>query len=332
MLSYILKRIVILIPTLFLISFISFWIIQLPPGDFLTTYVAKMREMGDRVDEALIEQLREDLGLDQPFLVQYTKWIKGIILKGDFGISFEWKKRVTGLIGQRIMLTLVVSMASLFFTYIVAVPIGIYSATHQYSAGDFLATLVGFIGLAMPNFLLAILLMYLTYKHTGQLLSGLFSAHYVDAAWSLGKAGDLLKHLIIPVIVIGTAGTCGLIRVIRGQLLDEIRKQYVVTARAKGVSEKKLLWKYPVRAAMNPVVSTIGWSLTSIFSGATITAIVLNLPTQGSQLYRALISQDMYLAGTLLMILAFLTVIGTLISDVLLAWLDPRIKEERLGL
>jgi len=330
MLSYILRRVVIMIPTLILISFLSFWIIQLPPGDFVTTYVAQMSQMGDRVDEQLIAGLREELGLDKPFHIQYGKWVKGILLDGNFGISFEWHKPVTDLIGQRILLTIVVSLASLLFTYILAVPIGIYSATHQYSIGDFIATFIGFIGLALPNFLLAILMMYFTYKHTGQLLSGLFSQEFVDAAWSFAKAGDLLKHMVIPVIVIGTAGTCSLIRIIRGQLLDEVRKQYVVTARAKGVSEVKILWKYPVRAAMNPVVSTIGWSLTAIFSGSTITAIVLNLPTQGSQLYRALTSQDMYLAGTLLMILAFLTVIGTLISDILLAWLDPRIRAGKM--
>ena len=330
MFNYIMRRVVIMIPTLILISFLSFWIIQLPPGDFLTTYVSKMREMGDRVDMEMIDRLREDLGLDQPVIVQYGKWMKGILLHGDFGISFEWQKPVTDLIGQRVLLTLVVSLASLLFTYLLAVPIGIYSATHQYSPGDFIATFIGFIGLALPNFLLAILMMYFTFKHTGVLLSGLFSLEFVDAAWSLAKVGDLLKHMIIPVIVIGTAGTCGLIRIIRGQLLDEIRKQYVVTARAKGVSEVKLLWKYPVRAAMNPVVSTIGWSLTAIFSGSTVTAIVLNLPTQGSQLYRALTSQDMYLAGSLLMILAFLTVIGTLISDILLAWLDPRIRAGKM--
>ncbi len=330
MFNYIMRRVVVMIPTLILISFLAFWIIQLPPGDFLTTYVAQMREMGDKVDMQMIDQLRADLGLDQPVVVQYAKWMKGILLHGDFGISFEWKKPVTDLIGQRIMLTLVVSLASLLFTYILAVPIGIYSATHQYSPGDFIATFIGFIGLALPNFLLAILMMYFTYKHTGQLLSGLFSSEFVDAAWSFAKVGDLLKHMVIPVVVIGTAGTCGLIRIIRGQLLDEIRKQYVVTARAKGVNETKLLWKYPVRAAMNPVVSTIGWSLTSIFSGSTVTAIVLNLPTQGSQLYRALTSQDMYLAGTLLMILAILTVIGTLISDILLAWLDPRIRAGKM--
>lgn len=330
MFSYIFRRIFILIPTLILISFISFWIIQLPPGDFLTTYVAQMREMGDKVDMEIIESFREDLGLDKPLIVQYGKWMKGIITEGDFGISFEWNKPVSDLIGQRVLLTLVVSIISLLFTYLLSVPIGIYSATHQYSVGDFIATFVGFIGLALPNFLLAILMMYFTFKHTGTLLSGLFSQQYVDAVWSFAKVGDFMKHLVIPVVVIGTSGTCSLIRIIRGQMLDEIRKQYVVTARAKGVSETKLLWKYPVRAAMNPVVSTLGWSLTSIFSGATITSIVLNLPTQGSQLFRALTSQDMYLAGSLLMILAFLTVLGTLISDVLLAWLDPRIRAGRM--
>ena len=315
-----------MIPTLLLISFISFWIIQLPPGDFLTTYIANLEEMGDEVDPEVVEALREQYGLNDPFIVQYGKWISGIILRGDFGFSFENNMKVSVLIKERMILTLIVSFFSMLFTYAIAIPIGIYSATHQYSPGDYTATFFGFIGLATPNFLFALVLMYLSFVITGNNLSGLFSAEYIDAAWSFGKFKDMMSHMLIPVLVIGTAGTCSLLRIMRSQLLDELRKQYVTTARAKGVGEKKLLWKYPVRAALNPIISTIGWSLTSIFSGSTITAIVLNLPTQGPVMYNALKSQDMYLAGGFLFILAVLTVIGTLLSDILLAWLDPRIK------
>jgi peptide/nickel transport system permease protein len=320
-----------MIPILLVISVISFFIIQLPPGDFLSTYTAQLRESGDHIDLNKIAALREAYGLDQPGYVQYWKWISGIVLRGDFGFSFEWNKRVSELISGRLALTLVVSICSLLFTYPVSIPIGIYSAVRQYSPGDYAATFVGFIGLATPNFLLALILMFLSYKYFGNPMTGLFSPEFVVAPWSLARVIDLLKHLIIPVIVVGTAGTCSLIRVMRGQLLDEVRRQYVITARAKGVGEKKLLFKYPVRAALNPIISTIGWSLTGIFSGATITSIVLNLPTQGPLMYRALMSQDMYLAGSFLFILACLTVIGTLISDILLAWLDPRIRVGKEG-
>jgi peptide/nickel transport system permease protein len=315
-----------MIPTVILISLISFWIIQLPPGDFLTTFMAKAREAGELIDQFTINEMRESYGLDKPFIVQYWKWITGILLRGDFGFSFEWHKQVSELIKDRMGLTLIVSLFSLLFTYMVSVPIGIYSATRQYSVGDYLTTFIGFIGLATPNFLLGIILMYLSYVWFNNPMIGLFSQKFLGAAWSWSKFVDLMKHMIIPVIVIGTAGTCGLIRIMRGQLLDEVRKQYVITARAKGVGRRKLLFKYPVRAALNPIVATVGWSLTAIFSGSTITAIVLNLPTQGPLMYGALLSQDMYLAGGFLFILTFLTVIGTLISDILLAWLDPRIR------
>jgi len=315
-----------MIPTILLISLISFWIIQLPPGDYVTTLAALAAAEGEIVDYQMLEELREEYGFDEPFFVQYWKWISKLIFEGDFGRSFIWNKNITELIGKRVALTLLISITSLLFTYALSIPIGIYSATHQYSLGDYLATFVGFIGLATPNFLLGIILIYLSYKWYGKLLLGLFSPDFIDAAWSWARFGDLAKHMIIPIIVIGTAGTCSLIRIMRGQLLDEIRKAYVVTARAKGVGKQKLLFKYPVRAALNPIVSTIGWSLTGIFSGSTITAIVLNLQTQGTLLYRALLEQDMYLAGALLFILTILTVIGTLISDLLLAWLDPRIR------
>jgi len=328
MLVYIARRVLYMIPTLIIISVISFIIIQLPPGDYLTSYIAQLSETGESVDEAVIASLKKRYGLDQPMYIQYFMWINGV-LHGDFGQSFEWNKPVSELIWERLALTVTVSLFSLIFTYVVAIPIGIYSATHQYSIGDYFFTFVGFLGLATPNFLLALVLMFLFYKYFGLSVGGLFSPEFVEAPWSWAKVIDMMNHMWIPVIVIGTAGTCGLIRVMRGCLLDELRKQYVVTARAKGVGERKLLFKYPVRVAVNPIISTIGWTLPSIVSGATITAIVLSLPTTGPLLLRSLMSQDMYLAGSFILLLATLTVIGTLISDILLAWLDPRIRYEK---
>jgi peptide/nickel transport system permease protein len=326
MFQFIVRRLLIMIPTIFLISLISFWIIQLPPGDYMTTWAALAEAEGEMVDQLMLEQLRDEYGFNEPFYIQYWKWLTKLITKGDFGTSFEWNLKITTVIQDRMAMTLVISVSSLLFTYLLAVPIGIYSAVRQYSFGDYLATIIGFIGMATPNFLLGIILLYASYKATGSPIMGLFSLEYINAPWTWAKIMDLLKHLIIPTVVIGTAGTCGLIRVMRGQLLDEVKKQYVITARAKGVPKGKLLFKYPVRAALNPIVSTIGWSLAGIFSGSTITAIVLNLQTQGTVLYKALLGQDMYLAGALLFILTILTVIGTLISDILLAWLDPRIR------
>jgi len=326
MFEYILKRFLIMIPTVIIISIISFWVIQLPPGDFVSTYAAQAAQEGEVLDTAELREMREVYGLNDSFFTQYRKWISGIIFRGDFGFSFQWNKKVSDLIMSRMGLTLMVSLTTMLFTYLVSIPIGIYGATHQYSFGDYLTAFIGFIGTATPNFLLAIICMYFAFRYFGSPMMGLFSPEFAHAPWSIAKFFDLMKHMIIPIVVIGTAGTCGLIRVMRGQLLDEIKKQYVITARAKGVGEKTLLYKYPVRASLNPIVSTIGWSLTAIFSGSTITAIVLNLPTQGPLLYGALLSQDMYLAGGLLFILTTLTVIGTLLSDVLLAWLDPRIR------
>jgi peptide/nickel transport system permease protein len=327
-LQYVAGRIVIAIPTLLIISIICFVLIQLPPGDFMTAYLATLTETGDTVDKEIVEAFRKQYGLDKPLYVQYLIWIKGVVV-GDFGVSFMWNKPVSELIWTRLGFTLVVSLSSLVFTYAVAVPIGIYSATHQYSVGDYIATFLGFVGLATPNFLLALVLMWFFYISFGLSVGGLFSPALADAPWSLSKLIDLISHLWIPMIVIGTAGTCGLIRVMRGCLLDELRKQYVVTARAKGVKEGTILFKYPVRMALNPLVSTIGWALPRIFSGATITAVVLSLPTVGPLLLRSLLSQDMYLAGSFLLLLATLTVIGTLLSDILLAFLDPRIRFER---
>ena len=327
MLGYIVRRTIVLIPLLFIVSIISFVIIELPPGDYLSTYVAQLSLMtGDEVGEGEIARLSQQFGLDKPMHVRYFRWIWSIVRYGNFGRSFIWNKPVSEVIGERIALTMVITISTICFTWIIAIPIGIYSATHQYSPVDYGFTFLGFIGLAIPNFLLALVLMWLSFAYLDIPITGLFSPEYVDAAWSLAKIGNMLKRLWVPVIVIGTAGTAGLIRIMRACLLDELGKQYVITARAKGVSERRLLFKYPVRLAVNPLVSTIGWLLPTIISGEAITAIVLNLPTTGPVLLRALLSQDMYLAGSFVLILSSLTLIGTLISDILIAWLDPRIR------
>ena len=330
MLLLILRRLFWMIPTLVIISIISFAIIQLPPGDYLTSYIAALAESGETVDEEQIEALRMRYALDHPVYVQYFRWIAGM-LQGDMGMSFEWNRPVTDLIGERILLTTIISIVTLLVTWGIAVPIGIYSAVKQYSIGDYAVTFIGFIGLATPNFLLALVCMYIGYAVFDVSAGGLFSAAYQNAPWSLAKLWDLFSHIWIPVLVIGTSGTAGMIRVMRGNLLDELRKQYVLTARAKGVHRVKLILKYPVRIALNPMISTIGWVLPSIVSGATITAVVLGLPTTGPLLLRALMNQDMYLAGSMVMMLSLLTVIGTLISDLLLLWLDPRIRYEEQG-
>lgn len=326
MLQFVLRRTFYMIPTLFAISIVAFIIIQLPPGDYLTTLVASMAAQGEDIDPAALEALRSRYGLGQPVYVQYFKWMSNILLRGDFGQSFAWNMPVSTLIWSRLTLTIVLSLASLLFVWIVAFPVGIYSAVRQYSIGDYIATFLGFIGLATPNFLLALILMYIAFKYFNQSVGGLFSPEYVDAPWSWARVMDLFAHLWIPIIIIGTAGTASLIRVMRANLLDELRKPYVVTARAKGLPEWKLILKYPVRVALNPFVSTVGWVLPSLVAGETIVAIVLSLPTTGPYLLRSLMSQDMYLAGAFILMLSVLTVIGTLVSDLLLAWLDPRIR------
>jgi peptide/nickel transport system permease protein len=331
MLRYTFKRIRLAIPVVIFISFIVFYIIQLPPGDYVSTYAAQMAASGDNMTLAEMDQMRENLGLNGSVIEQYATWIKKIVFQGDFGFSFNYNKPVTEVIKQYMGLTLVVSLVTMVFHYVVAIPIGIYTAVKQYTAGDYFFSGVSFIGMATPNFLLAIILMFLSYKWFDDPLLGLFSSEYVNAAWSMDKVLDLMKHMIIPVIVIGVAHTADLIRVMRGQMLDEMNKPNVVTARAKGLSTMKILFKYPTRAALNPIVSTFGWSLSSIFTGSTITAIVLNLPIQGPVMYNALLGQDMYLAGTWLLFMALLTVLGTLISDILLAWLDPKIRTEFRG-
>lgn len=325
MLAYIIRRIIIMIPTLIAISIISFTIIQLPPGDFLTTYVAQLSVSGEGIDQAELQSLRHRFGLDQPIYMQYLHWAWNFV-RGDFGHSFEWNKPVRSLIGERISLTILISTCTLLFTWIVSVPIGIYSAVKQYSWMDYILTFFGFIGLATPNFLFALILLWFSYAYLGMSIGGLFSPQFIETPWSFAKFLDLLKHLWIPVLIVGTGHTAKFIRIIRGNLLDELKKPYVTTARAKGLSEARLILKYPVRVAINPLVSTIGWTLPELVSGIAITAVVLNLPTSGPLLLSALMSQDMHLAGSFIMLLSVLTVVGTLISDILLAWVDPRIR------
>ncbi|NPV07505.1 MAG: ABC transporter permease [Anaerolineae bacterium] len=326
MLEYIGRRLLLMVMTLIVISVLSFAIIQLPPGDFLTAYIERLEESGLTRDQAVIESLKKRYGLDQPIYVQYGKWVWGM-LHGDFGQSFLFNRPVGELIWERLGLTMAVSFAAMVFNWVVALPIGIYSAVRQYSIGDYVATFIGFIGLAIPNFMLALILMWLAFSLFGANVGGLFSAEYADAPWTWAKVVDMLKHLWLPMVVLGMAGTAGLIRIMRANLLDELRRPYVITARAKGLPETRLILKYPVRVALNPFVSTIGWSLAGLVAGETIVSIVLGLPTTGPLLFRALMMQDMYLAGTFIMMVSALTVIGTLISDILLAWIDPRIRQ-----
>ena len=326
MLNYVIKRLIYMIPTLFGMSLIAFMIIQLPPGDYVTSLLATMADSGQNVDPAQLEAMRRAYGFNDPIWLQYWKWISGILFRGDFGYSFEWNRPVADLIWERMGSTLAISVASLLFVWAVSLPIGIYSAMRRHSVGDYGFTLLGFIGLAVPNFIMALVLMYVTYRYMGQSVGGLFSPEYVEAPWSWDKFVDLLGHLWIPIIVIGTNGTAALIRILRANLTDELSKPYVITAKAKGLPEYRAVVKYPVRIALNPFVSAIGWVLPELISGVTITAIVLNLPTAGPLLLRALISQDMYLAGSFILLMGVLTLVGMLISDILLALLDPRIR------
>lgn len=323
--NYYIKRTIYMVAILFVVTIINFILIQLPPGDVASTEIAQLEMAGNMVTVEEAAAIREQYGLDKPLIAQYFKWISNIF-KGDFGYSFTWKMPVIELIGSRILLTLVVALTSILFIYGLAIPIGIYSATHQYSPGDYIVTFGGFLGLATPNFLLALILMFFFYKFFGLSVGGLFSPEFVRASWSFAKIWDMLKHMVIPVIVIGTAGTCSIIRIMRATLLDELKKQYVITARAKGMSEGKLLIKYPVRVALNPIVSTLGWAIPVTIGATNITAIVLSLQTTGPLLINALLGQDMYLAGSILLFLSTLTVIGTFVSDILLAKIDPRIR------
>ncbi len=328
MLAYIVQRVLLIIPMLIAISILSFAVIQLPPGDFLTSYVAQLRQEGDEVDEAELESLRQRYGLGQPAYVQYFKWIYGVLVKGDWGQSFEWQKPVSELIWERLGLTMALSMGALLVGWFIAIPVGVYSATHQYSWLDYLMTTFSFVGLGTPGFLLALIVLYLAQSLLGMNVGGLFSDEYVLEPWSWPKIEDMLKHIWVPMLIVAVNGTAGNIRITRANLLDELNKPYVETARAKGVKEGALIWKYPVRVALNPFFSTVGWSLASLVSGTTLVAMVLSLQTTGPLLLRSLTSQDMYLAGSFLFLLSTLTVIGTLLSDVLLAIVDPRIRLE----
>ena len=325
MLRYIAHRLLIMVPTLIAISFIVFVVIQLPPGDYLTTLIEELRELGEPADLKQIEALREEYGLDQPFLIQYAGWVAGLV-QGDLGYSFEYEQPVADVVGDRLWLSFIVSVATIIFTWIVAFPIGVYSATHQYSWADNSLTFIGFLGLATPNFLLALVMVYFANVWFGTEIGGLMDERYIGTPWSWGKIVSVLEHLWIPVIVIGTSGTAGMIRRLRANLLDELQKQYVVTGRAKGLPPFRLLVKYPLRMSLNPFISDIGDLLPQVISGAVIVSVVLNLPTTGKMLYEALLSQDMYLAGSFLMFLALLTVLGVLVSDLALAFLDPRIR------
>ena len=315
-----------MIPTIILISIISFVIIQLPPGDYLTTYAAQLSALDTPVSRDSLAYLRTRYGLDEPIYVQYWIWISGFV-RGDFGESFEFNRPVSALVWERLGLTMIVAISTMIFTWVVAIPIGIYSAVRQYSFLDYVFTLIGFIGLSVPNFLLALVLLFISvFVFNVQSVGGLFSQQYIDAPWSWEKFVDLLQHLWVPVVVVGTAGTAGLIRIMRANLLDVLRQPYVQTARSKGLREQLVVNKHAVRNAINPLISIMGMQLPGILSGETITAIVLSLPTLGPLLYRSLLSQDMFLAGTILMFMAIALVIGNLIADILLAVVDPRIR------
>jgi len=325
--NYILRRVLFMVPTLVVISVVSFFIIQLPPGDYLTVWVAEMEATGDEVSMEMVAQLRRRYGLDQPVHIQYWRWISGVV-RGDFGESFVYRRPVSQLIWERLGLTVAISLLTLILTWAIAIPIGIYSAVRQYTLFDYAFTVIGFLGMATPAFTLALVVMYLAYRYFGVSVGGLFSEQFISAPWSWAKFVDFLRHVWIPVVVLAVGSTAGMIRTMRANLLDQLEMPYVVAARAKGVAPLRLLLKYPVRLAINPVVSTIGWMLPWLISGSVIVAHVLSLPTTGPLLLKALYYQDMYLAGSFVLLLSALTVVGTLISDILLAWLDPRIRFE----
>lgn len=326
MLKYLFQRLLTSIFLILILSFVSFVLIDIPPGDYLTTYIANMQTSGRQVEEDEIARLVQLYDLDKPLFTKYGSWIKGIVLRGDFGRSFSWNRPVRDILAERLPISISISLMTLIFVWVVAVPIGFFSAKKQYSFLDYFFNVIGFIGLAVPEFLVALLLVWLIFQYTGVAITGLYSPAYETAPWSLAKVFDLMKHIWLPMVVIGLHGTASLIRILRGNLLDELNKQYVVTARAKGLEEIKNLLKYPVRVAINPAISTIGWTLPGIVSGEILVSIVLNLDTMGPVLLSAVLSQDMYLAGSIVLILSTLTVIGTLISDLLLAVVDPRIR------
>ncbi|HZP98417.1 MAG TPA: ABC transporter permease [Reyranella sp.] len=328
MTRYILQRLALLPLLMVIYSFVIFIIIQAPPGDFLTAYVATLASSGSSLSAEQIAAMRHQYGLDQPMIVQYFLWVQHL-LHGDFGLSLEYQRPNAELISEVLGLTLALALFSFVLTWLLAIPAGIYSATHPRSLGDHVLTVINYVGVATPNFMLALILMWIAFAYFDISVTGLFSPDYVSAPWSWGRFVDLLKHIWVPALVLGIAGTARLSRIMRANLLDELNKPYVVTARAKGMKEWRLVLRYPVRLAFNPLVSTIGWYVPLLFSGSLIVATVMNLPNIGPLLLRALVNQDMYLAGGILLIYSFLTVVGTLVSDVLLALIDPRIRVEQ---
>ena len=327
MLRYIVQRLLLLPVLIVIFSIIVFGLVQAPPGDFLTSYIATLASSGSSMDQAQVDALKMQFGVDQPFSVQYRRWMEGL-LHGDLGRSLEYQRPNADLLGERLLLTVLLALFAFIITWAIAIPAGIYSATHPNTFFDYVLTVFNYVGVAIPNFLLALVLMWFAFDTLGVSITGLFSPQFVQAPWSWARFVDLLKHIWVAAIVLGVAGTARLTRIMRANLLDELNKQYVVTARAKGLSEWRLVMKYPVRLAFNPLISTIGWYLPQLFSGSLIVATVMNIPNIGPLLLRALQQQDMYLAGSILLIYCLLTVIGTLISDVLLALADPRIRME----
>ena len=331
MLLYIVRRVIMLIPILFLISIVSFVVIELPPGDWVSNYITNLRNSGIDLQEEEAARLSAIYGFDQPSYVRYAKWMTGILTRGDFGWSFQWGKPVNDILRERLPYTILISFSALILSWLIAIPIGIYSATHPYSLVDYLATILAFVWVATPGFLLAFVSAWLVFRYLDFSPLGLNSTEFLDAPWNTAKLIDRIKHLILPIVIIGLSGTGATIRVMRANLLDELKKQYVTTARAKGVPELAILFKYPVRIAFNPLFSTIGWLLPAIISGEVIISVVLSMPTMGPTLLRATLAQDMYLVGSIILILSSLTVLGTLISDIYLAWADPRIRFEATG-
>ena len=327
MIGFIVNRLILALITIWVVTLISFALIQLPPGDYITSYDAQIMTQGEVVSDLEAKALRQQYGLGDPFVIQYYKWLEKAAV-GNYGISMEYQRPVTEVIGDRLFLTAILALAAAVFTYAIAVPIGVISAVKQYSITDYVATFLGFLGLAVPNFLLALALLYFGFVLFDANIGGLFSPEYASAPYSIGKIIDLLAHLWMPALVLSIAGTAQVIRVLRANMLDELRRPYVVTARAKGLGEWKVILKYPLRVALNPVISTLGYLLPTLVSGSIIVSIVMSLPTLGPLLLRALIAQDMFLSGTIVLMIGIMTVIGTFISDLLLAWVDPRIRME----
>lgn len=331
MLLYLIRRLLMLIPILILMSMVAFFLIQLPPGDFVSFRITQLEQSGVAVSEAEAQRLRMQFGLDKPVIPRYLWWVSGIVLRGNWGWSLQWNKSVNEILTERIPMTVVISVSALLLSWAIAVPVGIYSATHKYSVVDYVATFLGFIGVATPGFLIALIAAWLLFSKLNFSALGLFSPEYLTAPWSWARVVDLAKHLVLPLFLVGMSNTAGTIRVVRNNLLDELNKQYVITARAKGLREWQLVLKYPVRMALNPLLSTVSWVLPGLVSGTILIDIVLSLQTVGPVLLRATLAQDMYLAGAIVLILSALTVAGALFGDILLVLVDPRIRFGRLA-